>query len=488
MRMVCAVLALALVTPVLAGCTIGPTSTTNGPRVQALWDGPRETHLASALLTAERFEISGPRLRIAEDPQEIELRGPLPPPVSEGRFPVAFTSGRAPETLILEDATVAGKRGTLVFGFGEGVKLAGEALDANLSLVRAERGVVRAPLSTSASLGLRLEDELCPLDPETGESRCEGERPARLPEEFRGGFLTEYRLSLARPFTLRATNVTFIDAGGNRTSLADEVRVERARALVSPSGPAEGASSIERVIPALASFRWSDNLTVEAATVTGEFSVSRVGREIDFDRLSSSWRGVGRFSINTEGDTFTIAGLAGGLTDLVTDGVPRLGSEIALLPTVVEASGETGKVVRFKILIAEGTAGAAAHVTGYRVEGTNLSVKYVGWESFGVTRALFDLVQDVANVTGEVPIVAPVTIPMLAALGVTIPFIAFLEGFAEVLLAIFPPQLSGPIPAAGAQLASFEVEMRASRESFTLTVEGSNFAAKSARVTLTPSS
>lgn len=355
--------------------------------------------------------------------------------------------------LAFRNATVDGQPGWVVFASGARLVGAGFSV-ANATLV-ARAGAVTTTLADDAG-GL-------PAD------------GVPVPGPLRALDVATYRgLSLPDDAVLAASNLSFYDASGAARVVPGDTAVGLVGATLHAFAPQHAAFGMPLDVDLGASVRatWNDSLRVEATDPTGTIVVDGAPHALGGRSLGARFVGAGAATIEGDG---TVTPVAGALADVVTDGTSRLGARVRLAPDALTSEGPAGNVTRVKLVLAETSGGADAHVTGFRVNGT--TARYVGSEPMPMTRELLDLIQESEG---------PVTPALMLTVGVALPFVALVEGVASFFSALFPPSIAGPIEAGQARVVTFELMMPAQPTDVEILIEAQNAPPTRAVVRMTP--
>lgn len=424
MRTLAVALALAIL---VAGCTTADQPMTGTPRAMdesQLWAPAAASHEG-------RLELRGASVTVRDVEAHVETI-------------VLNVSGAT--HLAFRNVSVGAERGWVLFENGAQLRGAGLAL-ANATLT-AQRGAVVATLAPA--LGAYV-----------------GDAP------FAGVDVQAYEgVVLPARGTLTATNVTFRDAAGASRGLASTVELGFAGASVHAIGAPFGAP-LEADVGRGTHVAWDEEVRIEATSPLGNVTVDRAPHALSGRAFSARFVGAGSATLFGEG---TLSPVSGRVADVVTDGTPRLGARLRLAPDTLEASGPAGNVTRVKILLAEASGGADAHVLGFRVDGT--AARYVGSEPFAMTEELLDLIRETEG---------PLTPAVVLTVGLALPFVALVEGIAGFFTALFPPSIAGVQEAGTARVVTFELLVPEVPKDVEITIEAQNAPATRAVVRMTPS-
>lgn len=471
-----------MLVPLLGGCTFSegplvPPGSGGGAGPAGLWEAASGSHPAEARVQARELTLGGGELELASPGARLVLEPP-PPVFREvpypGGSPPPGPPG-APSHLLFEAAVVQGQKGTLVADFAERLTITAlqGTVDPRVAIVKATPQGLRAPLGSAFRPPVRIEGEPCLPPP--GEPCPPPQQSAPLPPAYAQGLVAEYILALPQGFTVEGRNLTFVDAGGNETSLGTRAEVSAARALLAPAGGTPSPPA-QRVLAPPLRLGWDGNLTVAAAEAQGTLALSGRERSLAARVLSLAFRGQGSLELSEAGEGWALSPLRGDATDVVTDGTPRLGARLAAMPELFEAPAEAGKVVRMRLVLVETSGGAHAHLDGFRVEGSpGLEVRFAGMDPFPITRALLELAHEVVNHTRDTPEEETVTVPVLLGLGLGITFFAIAEAFLAAITALFPPTLTGSVEAGQSFVATFEARPESLPVEASLVIRGRNF-------------
>jgi len=467
----------------LAGCTsdgnlgtLEPGQRPPAVRGEALWATPAAAHAADIRMGGHRLDLEGtlPPLEL----EELPLAGAAARDAFRTTPALRFA---------LAGAVLEGERGWLVFDAASAPEL--EAVGGRIVVrehaLRAEGPVLSARLSTSALTLMTPPPIACfKAFPTEGErAECEAHRARELPPEPEAlANLTDARFAgvqLPREVVVRGFDLTFY-ANGTERQVGSGVTVQAAHATLVAfvDGVAPFAQvTLDVPVAPPSPLRWEGNLTVRASPPAGEILLGGEPRLLaPYNEATVKLReGSGALSRGEREWSFEAKGAH--VVDVRTGPTPRLGATLRLAPDVVEAAGPAGNATRVKLILAETSGGADAHVRGYRAD-SGVQLRYVGAEPFSATRELLQLM----NETGA----HPITAPMLVGIGVALPFVAFFEGIAGFFQALFPPSLAGTMGAGEAQVLTFELLMPDEPRDVTLRVEAENAEAVTATLRLRP--
>ena len=399
-------LAPLLVLALLAGCTApappeDPSEPAVSPsRVDGLWRPALSAHTATV-------GVSG---------DSIELRGGLAP-FSSPTLALLGTSA-----LALENASWQGHAGRLSLDLGGG-------LVGPMSLRATEGAFVVTPASVRAdAAGLRA-------------------TIAGSPALRTGSVETVYDgIGLPASLSIPVDAVLVTAAGESFTVRAGEALETTGARLVRPMGGEPLALRVDG-----GSQRWNGTLEATVEQPRGTLAFMDRSRALDGARVASiAARGSGEVTLARGASGWTIEPFRAEITDVLTDGTPRIGAALRVVPDELVVNGTPNSTARIQLLLVETSRGAVAHLAGHEIVG-DADVRFRGHEPYEVTNAMLDAI---ARAEG------PVTPFLALGLGIAIPFVAFAEGIVEAIRAFFPVSLAGSTVAPGeGRLLSFDVVM-----------------------------
>lgn len=489
MRVAVCLLTLSIV---LAGCTsdgdLGGIDE-GGQREQAearaasLWESASASHRGDVRLSGSRMKMTGDLapLELSTIPLQLAPSSPSPPP-----------GNARPTHFALAGAIHDGVRGWLVLNTSGTPALDADPNDPIVvrdHALRAEGASLSARIAGTgllwtehAPLGC-FEDLARPDDP----AACRAWRDARPPAKpavlanssqarFPG-------LELPGNLTVRALGLEFIGPDGASRPLGPAARVATHNAtlaaFVVDAGGLLLELAIEVPVAKLDRLDWRGNLTVHATPPSGEVGLRNATPFALYNDATIKLRGNGpsTLALREPGPEWELTHDDAELVSVLTGATPRLQAALALAPNVVDVVGPAGNATRVKLILAETSGGADAHLTGYRID-PSVQARYVGAEPFAMTRELLALM----NETGA----GAITAPMLIGLGVALPFVAILEGVAGFFQAIFPPSLAGTLGAGEAETLTFELLMPDAPRDVEILIESANADPARATVRMQP--
>lgn len=455
-------LAALLVASVLAGCTgdgylgeidEGGQRAAAEQRSRELWRAPAASHSASTVVSGESLTVG----EVAPFPIEgVDL--------SAG--PILLDPRGAPDTFALHGARVDGERGWVVFDASR-PSVIGDVLASESGGFRVSNATIVANASgTFARLGAGFADiELPTTPPALATTRHDDFPTLELPERV----------------TLHVENATFYGVEGEPRAVPDGTEIDTRDAVLArlSDGSLGLTNALHLRLHDMTAFPWSGSVSVAAEMPRGALAFEDRTWSLDGTRSASLVaRGAGVAQLHRTGAGWGLDPATLDLVDVQTDGVPRLGASLRLVPDLVELNGTAGNVSRVRLVLVETSGGANAHLTGYRIAG-DVEARYVGYEPFQVTEEMLRIIR-------ETP--APMTPFAAVGLGIAVPFVALVEGVFSIVTTFFPPSVAGTLDAGQGRLLTFDLQMPETARDVEILIEAANGEPARATLRLTPTS